>query len=150
MELDVKIAGEGLQNLGLYARRSGPLSGEGSSPCHTYCDTESRFFRSHPKDRPIQSPLTIDRHGDYYYYYIYLHDLDKRHTNYIHMWLHISTRMQRTCSNPDPHGNLKCICELKLITVKVIFFLDLVQHFQKRDETWKSRQYRPLCVFSGN
>jgi hypothetical protein len=30
-----------------YARRSGPLS------CHTCCDTGPRFFRSHPKGRPI-------------------------------------------------------------------------------------------------
>jgi hypothetical protein len=26
-------------------------------PCHTYCDTGPRFFRSHANDRPIQSPL---------------------------------------------------------------------------------------------
>jgi hypothetical protein len=30
----------------------------GSLSCHNYCDTGPRFFRSHPKDRPIQSPLT--------------------------------------------------------------------------------------------
>jgi hypothetical protein len=36
-----------------YARRSGPLSREGSLSCHTCCDTGPRFFRSHPKDRPI-------------------------------------------------------------------------------------------------
>jgi hypothetical protein len=38
---DVTIAGEGLQNLGLDARRSGPLSKEGSLSCNTYCDTGS-------------------------------------------------------------------------------------------------------------
>jgi hypothetical protein len=36
-----------------YARRSGPLSVEGSLSCHTYCDTVPRFFRSHLKDRPF-------------------------------------------------------------------------------------------------
>jgi hypothetical protein len=41
-----------------YARRSGPLSREGSLSCDTCCDTGPRFFRSYPKDRPIQSPLT--------------------------------------------------------------------------------------------
>jgi hypothetical protein len=41
-----------------YARRSEPLSREGSLLCHTYCDTGPHFTRSHPKDRPIQSPLT--------------------------------------------------------------------------------------------
>ena len=34
-----------------YARRSGPLSREGSLPCHTNCDTGPRFTRSHTKDR---------------------------------------------------------------------------------------------------
>jgi hypothetical protein len=57
-----------------YARRSGPLSREGSLSCHTCCETGPRFFRSHPKDLPIQLPLTT-RMG-----------------------------MQRTYSNPDPHG----------------------------------------------
>jgi hypothetical protein len=57
-----------------YARRSGPLSREGSLSCHTCCDTGPRFFRSHPKDRPIQSPLTTHKG----------------------MW--------RIYSNPDPHG----------------------------------------------
>jgi hypothetical protein len=57
-----------------YARRWRPLSREGSLSCHTYCDTGPRFFRSHPKDHPIQSPLTT-RMG-----------------------------MRRTYSNPDPHG----------------------------------------------
>jgi hypothetical protein len=41
-----------------YARGSGPLSREGSLSCHTCCDTGTRFFRPHPKNRPIQSPLT--------------------------------------------------------------------------------------------
>jgi hypothetical protein len=39
-----------------YGRRSGPLSREGSLSCHKCCDTGPRFFRSHPKDRPILSP----------------------------------------------------------------------------------------------
>jgi hypothetical protein len=41
-----------------YARRSGPLDREGSLSCYTYCETGPRFFRSHPIDRPIQSPFT--------------------------------------------------------------------------------------------
>jgi hypothetical protein len=44
-----------------YARRSGPLSREGSLSCHTWCDTGPRFSRSYPKDRPIQSPLTTHK-----------------------------------------------------------------------------------------
>jgi hypothetical protein len=40
----------GLQILA-YARRSGPLSREGSLSCHAYCDTRPRFIRSHLKDR---------------------------------------------------------------------------------------------------
>jgi hypothetical protein len=61
---DVIIAGEGLQNLGLCLvlrafECSGPLSrGGGSFSYYTYCDTGPRFFWSHPKDCPIQSPLT--------------------------------------------------------------------------------------------
>jgi hypothetical protein len=51
----------------------GPLSREGSLLYHTCCDTWPRFFRFHPKDRPIQSPLTT------------------------HM------RMWSIYSNPDPH-----------------------------------------------
>ena len=47
------MAGEGLQNLGLCSALR-----EGSLSCHTCCVTEPRFFRSHRKDRPIQSPLT--------------------------------------------------------------------------------------------
>ena len=58
-----------------YARRSEPLSREGSLSCRTCCDTGPRFFRSHPKDRPIQSPLTSHQG----------------------MW--------RIYSNPDPHGS---------------------------------------------
>ena len=56
-----------------YARRSGPMSRKGSLSCHTSCDTGPRFFRSHPKDLPIQSPLTTNK------------------------------RMWRIYSNPDPH-----------------------------------------------
>jgi hypothetical protein len=52
-----------------FARRSGPLSRE-----NLYCVTGPQYFPSHPKDRPIQSPLTT-------------------HTG---MW--------RTHSNLDPHG----------------------------------------------
>jgi hypothetical protein len=34
-----------------------------SLSCHTCCDTGRRFFLSHPKDRPIQSPLTTYEGG---------------------------------------------------------------------------------------
>jgi hypothetical protein len=69
------------------------LSREGSLSCHTYCDTGPRFIRSHPKDRPIQSPLTT-RMG-----------------------------MQRIYSNPDPHGgtpngNIKCKDAYRIQTVR--------------------------------
>jgi hypothetical protein len=43
------------------ARRSGPLSREGSLLCHACCDTGPLFFQSRPKDRPIQSLLTTHR-----------------------------------------------------------------------------------------
>jgi hypothetical protein len=52
-----------------------PLSREGCLSCHTCCDTGLRFFRSHTKDRLIQSPLTT------------------------HKW------MWRIYSNPDPLGS---------------------------------------------
>jgi hypothetical protein len=48
---DVTNAGEWLQNLGLcLALRAFE---QGSSSCHTCCDTGPQFFRSHPKDHPI-------------------------------------------------------------------------------------------------
>jgi hypothetical protein len=66
---DVTIAGEELQNLGLYSAQRESLS------YYTCCNTGSLiFFRSHPKDRPIQSPFAIHKG----------------------MW--------RIYSNPDPHG----------------------------------------------
>ena len=37
-----------------YAGHSGPVSKVGSLLCHTYCDTEPWFIRSHPKDRHPQ------------------------------------------------------------------------------------------------
>jgi hypothetical protein len=46
-----------------YARLLRPLSREGSLSCHTCCDTGPRFFLFHPKDRPIQSPLTTHEDG---------------------------------------------------------------------------------------
>jgi hypothetical protein len=51
------------------------LSRQGSLSCHTCCDTGPQFFRSNPKDRPIQSPLTTHKG----------------------MW--------RIYSNPDHHGS---------------------------------------------
>jgi hypothetical protein len=44
-----------------YARRSGPLSREGSLSCHTCCDKGPRFFRSHPKDHPFSRLLRHTR-----------------------------------------------------------------------------------------
>jgi hypothetical protein len=70
---DVTIPDEGLQNLG-----SGLLSREGSLSCHTCCDTGPRFFRSHPKDRHIQSLFKTQK------------------------------GMLRTYSNPYPHGPPFC------------------------------------------
>jgi hypothetical protein len=49
----------GLQILA-YARRSGPLSREGSLSCHTYCDTGPQFIRSHPKDRHPRPTLGFE------------------------------------------------------------------------------------------
>jgi hypothetical protein len=40
-----------------FARCSGPLIREGSLSWHTCCDKVPRFFLSHPKNRPIYSPL---------------------------------------------------------------------------------------------
>jgi hypothetical protein len=71
------IAGEELQNFGLYLAFRAFEQG-GSLSCHTCCDTGPQFFRSHRKDRPIQSPLTTHKG----------------------MW--------RIYSNPDPHGSLPC------------------------------------------
>jgi hypothetical protein len=57
---DVTITGEGLQNLGLCsALRAFEQGGIFIVP-HC-CDTGPRFFRSHPKDRPILSPLTTHK-----------------------------------------------------------------------------------------
>jgi hypothetical protein len=56
------------------ARRSGPLSREGSLSCHICCDMGPQFFRSYTNDRHIQSALTK-------------HD-----------------GIMRIYSNPDPHG----------------------------------------------
>jgi hypothetical protein len=67
-----------------YARRSWPLSRKDSLSCHTCCDTGPQFFRSHPKERPIQSPLTTHKG----------------------MW--------RIYSNPDPHGYKNRGCKVKL------------------------------------
>jgi hypothetical protein len=49
-----------LQNLGLCSALRAFEQG-GSLSCHTCCDTEPWFFRSHPMDRPIQSPFTTHK-----------------------------------------------------------------------------------------
>jgi hypothetical protein len=51
--MEVTITGHELQNLGLCSALRAFEQGGIS-----YCDTGPQFFRSHPKDRPIQSPLT--------------------------------------------------------------------------------------------
>jgi hypothetical protein len=90
------ITDEGLQNLGLcLALLKKPWSREGLLSCHTCCYTGPRFFRSHPKDRPIWSPL-MTRKG-----------------------------MLRTFSNPDPHGsflifNFKALTERAIIILNVL------------------------------
>jgi hypothetical protein len=84
-----------------YARHSGPLSREGSLSCHTCCDTGTRFFRSHPKDHSIQSPLTT------------------------HMG------KQRTYSNPDPHGIIDNDFFKKLLCIIQIHFKYLPEFFFK-------------------
>jgi hypothetical protein len=72
---DVPITGEGLQNLGLCsALRTFEQEGMLIVP-PACCNTGPRFFRSHPKDRLIQSPLMTHKG----------------------MW--------RTNSNQDPHGS---------------------------------------------
>jgi hypothetical protein len=43
-----------------YARRSGPLSREGSLSCHTYCDTGPQFIRSHRKDRHLHPTVGFE------------------------------------------------------------------------------------------
>jgi hypothetical protein len=74
---DVTIAGEGLQKFGLYsALRAFEQEFKGYLSCHKCCDTGQRFFQSHPKDHPIQSPLTTHKG----------------------MW--------RIYSNPDLHGEI--------------------------------------------
>jgi hypothetical protein len=54
---DITISKEGLQNLGLCVA-FGSLSRDGSLSCHTCCDMGPQFFRSYPKDCPIQSSPT--------------------------------------------------------------------------------------------
>jgi hypothetical protein len=44
----------------VYARRSGPLSRDGSLSCHTYCDTGPRFRRSHLKDRHLRPTVGFE------------------------------------------------------------------------------------------
>jgi hypothetical protein len=70
---DVTIAREGLQSLGLRSALRDFKQGR-IFICHTCCYKGPRFTLSHPKDRPIQLPLTT-------------------HNG---MW--------RIYSNPDPHG----------------------------------------------
>jgi hypothetical protein len=41
----------------MLSTQAGLLSREGSLSCHTHCDMKPQFFRSHPKDCPIQLPL---------------------------------------------------------------------------------------------
>jgi hypothetical protein len=72
---DITTTGEGLQNFGLCTELRAFEQGGIFMTCHTCCDTGPRFFPSHPKDCPIQSPLMTHRG----------------------MW--------RIYSYPDPHGS---------------------------------------------
>jgi hypothetical protein len=58
---DITIISEGLQNLGLYAWCSGPVSREGSLSCHTCCDTGPRFFWSHGRASDTINQALIGR-----------------------------------------------------------------------------------------
>ena len=78
-----------------YARHSGPLSREGSLLCRTYCDTGPLIFLSHPKDRPIQSPLMT------------------------------RMRMQRIYSNPDPHGELLIELLIEILVTNLCVLQDI-------------------------
>jgi hypothetical protein len=55
---DVTITSEGLQNLGLCPALKAIEQGGIFDTC---CDTEPRFFRSHPKDNPILLPRTTHK-----------------------------------------------------------------------------------------
>jgi hypothetical protein len=97
---DVTTSGEGLQKFrpmlcapGLWA---------GSVSCHTCCDTEPRFFGSHPKDDRIQSLLTTHEG----------------------MW--------RIYSNPDPQGLSNRNAHLVHVYIKMGIVLDLVFHSKIR------------------
>jgi hypothetical protein len=78
-----------------------PLSREGSLSCHTCCDTGPQFFRSHPKDSPILSPLTT--HKGMWRIYSYLDP----HGPPIQSPLTTHKGVWRTYSNPNPHGYLE-------------------------------------------
>jgi hypothetical protein len=79
-----------------YARLLGPLSREGSLSCHTCSDTGPRFTRSHPKDRPIQSPLITHKGCGGFILTLIL-------TNPHSVASYYTQRMWMTYSNPDPH-----------------------------------------------
>jgi hypothetical protein len=84
--------------------------GQGSLPCHTCCDT-GEFFRSRPKDRPIQSPLTTHKgmwitvshmlwHGPQFF-------RSRPKDRPIQSSLTTHKGMWRIYSNPDPHGPIR-------------------------------------------
>jgi hypothetical protein len=127
---DVTITSEGLQNLGLCSTLR-PFSREGSLSCHTCCDTGPRFFRSHPKDRTIQLPLTTHKG----------------------MW--------RIYSNPDRHGfwgnafdgiTWKKHCEVLLWPLVIYACIVSTYHCAYNEIGWSSNVHKtfhfPPPVFS--
>jgi hypothetical protein len=83
-----------------YDRCPWPLSREGSLSCHSCCDTGPRFFRSHPKDRHIQTPLTSPTHKGMWRVYF---NPDPRGPPFSHLLRH--TGIWRIYSILDPHGS---------------------------------------------
>jgi hypothetical protein len=72
---DVIITVEGLQNLSLCSVLRAFWAGRDLYISYqTCCGTGPRFFRSHPKDHPIQSPLKTRKGMRRTYYNPHLHD----------------------------------------------------------------------------
>jgi hypothetical protein len=73
---------------------------EGSLSCYTCSDTGPRFFRSHLKDRPIQSPLTTNK-GMWRIYSTLIFMSPHSVAFIISFMTHKG--MQRIYYNPDPY-----------------------------------------------
>jgi hypothetical protein len=111
---DVTITGEGLQNLGLCsALRAFEQEVIFIMP-HLLWHRGSRFFRSHPKDRPIQSSgacfINFAK-----VYHILVQKLLKQQP-VIQLLITTHNGMSRIYYNPDPHGLFKGI--VSKLTIK--------------------------------